>query len=99
MYYIIYDCIASFTDLIERVGSYELALCSIAMDNLSAQASGPDELLLATDSPVLYIKCFAHLANLVFIHILRSPYFSEAMNVLTEVQSSLRKAEEIGRLV
>jgi hypothetical protein len=83
-----YACL--FHELIAMVQTSGLILCSVVIDNLRAQSAGLDETLLSLLSPVIHIRCFAHMTNLVLQNSLSMPHFSRVMTILEEVQSLLR---------
>jgi hypothetical protein len=82
-----------FAELILTVESYNLVVCGIVIDNLPAQSGGLDDLLSRANSPIVHIKCFAHMANLVLANCLSEPPLARVMFLLTEMQSLLRTPE------
>jgi hypothetical protein len=59
-------------------------------DNLPAQSSGLAHVLTDTESPVIHIKCFAHMPNLVLSHMASTADFSVIMTRLRKPQGVLR---------
>ena len=80
----------------------ELVVCSFITDGLPAQTAALA--MLFEDNPaitsVVHIHCFAHLANLVFVHCRKqSPYLNAIVNELAEMVTLLRTpvvVEELG---
>jgi hypothetical protein len=64
--------------------------CSVIIDNLPTESSGLEALLRNSDSPVISIKCLAHMANLVFDNTVSIGNFVLIMGRLTELQDLLR---------
>jgi hypothetical protein len=88
-----------FEELTRMIGCSGLTLCSIVIDNLPAQSAGLDEILSRSESPIIHIRYFAHMANLVLVNSLATQHFERVMTALTEDQAVLHKAEaraEIG---
>jgi hypothetical protein len=81
----------SFMNLFALVESAELAPSAMIIANLPAQFVGLEQLLRETGSPVIHIRCFAHMANLIRSHIVPSGNFARIMAALIEVQNLLRR--------
>jgi hypothetical protein len=79
-----------FLDLFATIESAALCLCSVMADNLPAQSSGLPHVLTDTESSVIHIKCFVHIANLVLSHTASTANFSVIMTHLRELQGLLR---------
>jgi hypothetical protein len=79
-----------FWELFATIESAGLSLCSVMADNLPAQSSGLVQVLTDTESPVIHVKCFAHMANLALSHTASTANFSVMMTHLTELQGLLR---------
>jgi hypothetical protein len=84
-----------FQELIVKVETEGLILSSVVIDNLRAQSSGLDMILAGNDAPIIHVKCFAHLANLVLSDTkkARQGNFNRVFDKLTEIQNELRTIE------
>jgi hypothetical protein len=76
-----------------------MVLCSIVVETLLVQVRGLDRALQMSDSRVIHVKCFAHLANLVLASTVSTPNFSRIMDCLVDLQKLLRSppaTEQLG---
>jgi hypothetical protein len=69
-----------FCELIAIVDSFGMVLCLNVVDNLLVQVSGLDRALQVSDCPVIHVKHFAHMANLVLGSTVSMPNFSPIMD-------------------
>jgi hypothetical protein len=79
------DCVPLFLELISLFKRFPMVVCSTTIGNLPVQ---PCELgqLLGITSPVLDVKCFAHILNLVLVNARHSKPFVPIMEELLHVQ-------------
>jgi hypothetical protein len=61
-----------FTVFIRVIDLAAIISCSVIIDNLPAQSLGLEALLRDSDSPVIHIKCFAHMANVALANFVDS---------------------------
>jgi hypothetical protein len=87
-----------FGDLVNRAESEHLTVCSIIVDNLAAQSVGLDSWLASSNSPIIHVKCFAHMANLVIANTLEEGNFALVMERVTVIQSFLRKPKAVAAI-
>jgi hypothetical protein len=92
------DYTALFCDLVVRAESEKLTLCSIIIDNLAAQSFGLDAWLSSSNSPIIHVKCFAHMANLVIANTLGEGNFARVMRRVTNIQTCLRKRQAVAAI-
>ena len=92
-----YYCL--FNELCEECFANDLVVCGIVIDNLKAQVSGLKHFLriFAADpmkGSIKHVPCFAHMANLVFIHAAkRSPLLAKIVIDVAKLVKALRKTE------
>jgi hypothetical protein len=86
------DYLQLFRDLFDQIrDKYGLALCSVIIDNLYAQSFGLDQLIADAELPVIHVKCFAHMTNLVLSNSGNSEGFRNVMSILEDMQKILSK--------
>jgi hypothetical protein len=79
-----------FMELFAMIASFDLVTCAVVIDNLPAQSVGLDQALEDTGLPIIHVKCFAHMTNLVLLNTISDPNLSTIMAELTELQNILR---------
>jgi hypothetical protein len=87
-----------FLGLFQTIVANGLVLCSVVIDNLPAQSSGLDAAISESNLPVLHIKCFAHMANLVLLNSMSDANFDKVFGRLTTIQNDLRRTEVVNAL-
>jgi hypothetical protein len=75
------------------IDSAGLVLSSVTVDNLPAQSSGLDRALFEAHSPVIHIRCFAHMTNLILSHTVSTANCARIMSALSEIHGLLRCKE------
>jgi hypothetical protein len=87
-----------FANLFRTIELNEFILCSVVIDNLPSQSSGLDRAISERKLPVLHVKCFAHMANLVLLNSMSDANFDMVFGALTRLQNDLRKTEVVNAL-
>lgn len=82
------DYSALFVELLSMGELSAIVICSVVVDNLPAQSRGLGRVL--TDSPIIHVKCFAHMANLILTHTMPNGYFIKIMDALKCFQHIFR---------
>jgi hypothetical protein len=82
-----------FGELVAQAENTNLIVCSVIIDNLMAQSAGLDSFLDSANSPVIHVKCFAHMSNLIISNTLEEPNLRRVMERLTAIQGLLRTRE------
>jgi hypothetical protein len=66
-----------------------MVLCLLVFGNLLVQVSGLDRTLQMTQGPLIHVKCFANMPNLVSAWTVSTPHFSRIMDHLADLQKLL----------
>jgi hypothetical protein len=81
-----------FTELIVKIHSAKLILSAVVIDNLRAQSAGLDSALAEIPVPIIHVRCFAHMANLILSDTRKTKggNFNLVFDILSEIQKELR---------
>jgi hypothetical protein len=77
-----------FVELFSLLEGSPIVICSVVVDNLPAQSSGLERVL--AESPILHVKCFAHMTNLILVNSQDGEVFMNVMAELGTVQRIFR---------
>jgi hypothetical protein len=90
------DYAVLFVELFSRFEEYPIVICSVVIDNLPAQSSGLERAL--TERPILHVKCFAHMTNLILVNSIGEEIFTNVMEELRTIQRIFR-AQPVATLI